>query len=335
MKTIPITLLFADGATHQLQAQQGQKLVEAAEGAGLSLLTDCANGQCGTCAAQRVSGDVAMDDYDTSVLPDEDRAGGAILCCVARASEPCIIELPYDASEASGGEPPAQRGRVHALERVAEETMRLEVDIDTPLEFLPGQYVRIRPEGQAQWRSYSMANASGATRLVFYVRIVPGGVFSRWLETAATPGAIMEVGAPRGSFFLRDEPRPRLFVAGGTGLAPFLAMLRAMEVSATAPIATRLLIGVRSGSHFFAEDEITDLKSRMPGLEVEYAAESDAASPAGSSCHTGYATDLIKTGMDPTTRIYLCGPPPMVEAGRDAAARAGIRKADVLCERFA
>ncbi|RYX94045.1 MAG: 2Fe-2S iron-sulfur cluster binding domain-containing protein [Comamonadaceae bacterium] len=334
MKTIPITLLFADGVTHQLQASEGQKLVEAAEGAGLSLLTDCGNGQCGTCAAQRVSGAVTMDDYDTSVLPDEDRDSGAILCCVARASGPCIIELPYDASEASAGEPPARRGRVYALERVAEETMRLEVDVDSPLDFLAGQYVRIRPEGQAQWRSYSMANASGATRLVFYVRIVPGGMFSRWLETAAAPGAVMEIGAPRGSFFLRDEARPRLFVAGGTGLAPFLAMLRAMDAGASSPVPTRLLIGVRSGSHFFAEDEITALKARMPALQVEYAAESGAPL-SGNACHAGFATDLIASGMDPATRIYLCGPPPMVEAGRDAAARAGIRKADVLCERFA
>ncbi|CAN5531973.1 2Fe-2S iron-sulfur cluster binding domain-containing protein [soil metagenome] len=331
MNDIAITLLFADGVTHQLRARAGEKLTDAAAQAGLTLLTDCATGQCGTCAAQRVSGSVSMDDYDSSVLPDDDRDSGAILCCVSRIKEPCIIELPYDASEASASETPAQQGRVIALEHVAEDTMRLEVNIESPLYFLPGQYVRLRPQGQTQSRSYSMANAPGQTRLVFYIRIVAGGMFSRWLQTA-TAGATIEVSAPRGSFFLREDARPRLFVAGGTGLAPFLAMLRAMDTAATSnQVPTRLLVGVRSGRHLFAEDEIAQLKSRLPKLDVEYAAEADAA----GSCHTGYATDLIHGGMCPTTRIYLCGPPPMVEAGRAAASRAGIRKSDILCERFA
>lgn len=334
MTTIPITLLFADGETRQLQATPGQKLMEAADAAGLSLLTDCANGRCGTCAAQRVSGQVDMDDYDTSVLPDEDRESGAILCCVARVTQPCVIELPYDGSEASTVEAPPRLGQVHTVARIATDIMQIEVDIDEPLDFLPGQYVRIRPEGEAQWRSYSMANVPGQTRLIFYVRMVDGGVFSRWLDTAAAPGAVMEIGAPRGSFFLRDEDRPRLFVAGGTGLAPFLAMLGALkppDPSRPEPL-TRLLVGARTGAHLFARNEIDALKARLPQLQVEYAAEAGDL-PDGFA---GYPTDMIPAqGLDPATRIYLCGPPPMVDAGRAAAVRAGIRKTEVLCERFA
>lgn len=335
MSTFPVTLLFSDGATRAFEAEAGQKLTDAAEAAGLSLLTDCANGQCGTCAAQCVSGSLELDHYHRSVLPDEDRDSGAVLCCVARVQGPCIVELPYDASDASADEPEPQMGRVHAVTQIAQDTVRLEVDVDEALHFLPGQYVRVRPQGEAQWRSYSMANASGGSRLVFYVRRVAGGMFSRWLETAAAPGAQMEVSAPRGSFFLREEERPRLFVAGGTGLAPFLAMLRRISNDAKAATApTRLLVGVRSGAHLFAQDEIASLKAALPTLEVAYAAEEAADEAAG--CHRGYATDLIDAAtLDPATRVYLCGPPPMVDAGREAAARAGIRKADVLCERFA
>ncbi|MGA0571325.1 2Fe-2S iron-sulfur cluster-binding protein [Variovorax sp. VNK109] len=333
VSTFPITLLFADGATRAIEAGAGQKLTDAAEAAGLSLLTDCANGQCGTCAAQCVSGSLAMDHYDRSVLPDEDRDDGAVLCCVSRVQGPCIVELPYDASDASADEPEPQMGRVHAVTQIAQDTVRLEVEVDDALHFLPGQYVRVRPQGEAQWRSYSMANASGQTRLVFYVRRVAGGMFSRWLETAAAPGAQMEVSAPRGSFFLRDEERPRLFVAGGTGLAPFLAMLRRIGDDATAAAApTRLLVGVRSGAHLFAQEEIEALRTRLPGLQVSYASEEAVA----DGCHQGFATDLIDAvTLDPATRVYLCGPPPMVDAGRDAAVRAGIRRSDVLCERFA
>jgi benzoate/toluate 1,2-dioxygenase reductase component len=330
--TIPITFLFADGVAHRLHAERGEKLLDAAARAGLSLLTDCSNGRCGTCAGRCVSGRLGLDDYDRGVLPDDERDDGAVLCCVARVNESAIVELPYDSSEASVDEPPAQTGHVHAVEQIAEETVRLEIDVEEPVSFLPGQYVRLKPEGQDDWRSYSMANESGASRLVFYVRIVEGGMFSSWLAGEAAPGQSIEVSAPRGSFFLRTDDRPRLFVAGGTGLAPFLAMLRAIRNGSYSGAPTRLLVGVRTGKHLFARDEIEVLKDAFPALEVQYAAESDAP----QDCHQGYGTDLIaQLQVDPRTQVYLCGPPPMVEAGREAMARAGLRKGDALCERFA
>jgi benzoate/toluate 1,2-dioxygenase reductase subunit len=66
---IPVTLLFADGVSQRLAVPCGGKLMDAAHEAGLNLLTDCSNGQCGTCTAQLVSGSVELDDYDSAVLP--------------------------------------------------------------------------------------------------------------------------------------------------------------------------------------------------------------------------------------------------------------------------
>ena len=331
----PITLLFADGVTRAHDAAPGQKLLDVAQAMGLSLLTDCANGQCGTCVAQCVSGSMALDDYDPGVLPDDEREDGAILCCVARVQGPAVIELPYDASEASGEEAPGQSGQVVSVTAVAPDIVALTVEVPQAVHFLPGQYVRLQPEGVAQPRSYSMANASGATTLVFYVRLVEGGQFSDWLRQQAQPGAVLSVSAPRGSFFLRENERPRLMVAGGTGLAPLLAMLQHLADGADSAVAqrpTRLLVGARSGAHRFALDALQALQARLPGLQVEWAAESDA--PPGA--HTGYPTDLIATQpLLPGTQIYVCGPPPMVDAARAAAQKAGARKADLLCERFA
>lgn len=331
--TYPITLLFADGTTCTGQGQQGQKLVDIAQEMGLSLLTDCSNGQCGTCAAQCVSGVMELDDYDPSVLPDEERDDGAILCCVARVDGPVVIELPYDASDASGEEASGQTGTVVSVTPVADEIVHLKVQVPAPVEFLPGQYVRLQAEGMSESRSYSMANGSGTTELDFYVRLVNGGQFSTWLTSSAKAGVSIEVSAPRGSFFLRDNDRPRLLVAGGSGLAPMLAMLERLTRSAEEVRAapTTLLIGARSGAHLFASDALQAFKKRLPTLDIRFAVESQA--PEGA--HTGYPTDLIGTQpLAPNTQIYVCGPPPMVDAARTAALKAGARKGDVLCERF-
>jgi benzoate/toluate 1,2-dioxygenase reductase subunit len=333
MSAVPVTLLFADGVTKKLDVPAGEKIIDVASACGMSLLTDCASGICGTCTGQMVCGSVDLDDYDSAVLPHDERANGAILTCVSRARESCVIELPYDSTEIGGDELPPQVGAVVSADLVAEETLRLEVQVPQALTFLPGQYVRMRPAGSNEWRSYSMANESGQSRLVFYIRLVEGGQFSTWLSAQAKPGATVEISPPRGSFFLREEQRPRLFVAGGTGLAPFLAMLKRLAADGAERIVpTRLLVGVRTGRHLFATEELRQLQQRLQGLTIDYAAECDA----DHGCHSGYATDLItQINLDPSTRVYLCGPPPMVDAAQQSLATVGIPKNEVLCERFA
>jgi 3-phenylpropionate/trans-cinnamate dioxygenase ferredoxin reductase subunit/benzoate/toluate 1,2-dioxygenase reductase subunit len=327
---VPVTLLFADGVSHRLAVPHGGKLIEAAAQAGLNLLTDCSNGQCGTCTAQLVSGSVELDDYSRAVLPDDDRAGGTVLPCVCRVQTPCAIELPYDSTEALGEEPAPIAAVVTAIEQVAQEIVRLDVQLPEPVSFEPGQYVRIQPAGRGFHRSYSMANAPGTDLLQFFVRLVPGGEFSDWLARAK-PGDEVTLSAPHGAFFLRSEDRPRLFVAGGTGVAPFLSMLRSMAAQPPAR-RTTVVIGARTPGHLFAMEELQRLGEHLPGLELQIAVEHDAH----PGCHAGYPTDLIaRLGLDPVTRVYLCGPPPMVEAGRKAAEAAGIPRPEVLCERFA
>ncbi len=327
--TVSVTLLFADGVSQRLAVPCGGKLIEAASEAGLNLLTDCSTGQCGTCTAQLVSGAVELDDYDRAVLPDEDRAAGTVLPCVCRVNTACAMEFPYDSTEAMSEEPDPIPAEVLAVEQVASEIMRLEVLVTDDVVFEPGQYVRIHPLGTEVSRSYSMANVPGVNRLEFFIRLVPDGAFSQWLG-AAKAGDRVELSAPHGTFFLRDEDRPRLFVAGGTGVAPFLSMLRTMARHPTKH-KTTLLIGARTPGHLFAIDELNALRVQLKDVDLEVAVEQGA--PSG--CHEGYATDLIpKLGLDPRTRVYLCGPPPMVDAGRRAAEAAGLRRADVLCERF-
>lgn len=324
----PVTLLFADGASIRIEVPDGGRLIEATQAAGLNLLLDCSNGQCGTCTAQLASGQVSMDDFDTAILQEEDRAAGAVLPCVCRVQAPCALEFPYDASEALSEEPEPVIGHVAQLESAGLETLRLVIRLSQALSFEPGQYVHLQPVGSTLVRSYSMANASGADHLEFFIRAVPGGQFSAWLAQARVGDAV-SVGAPRGTFFLRHEDRPRLMVAGGTGLAPFLAMLR--HANNTASVPTTLIVGARTPKHLIAQSELEALARDVKGLTIHTVVE-DAG---GASADTGYPTDLMaRLTLDPATRVYLCGPPPMVDAGRRVAHAAGLNAADVLCERF-
>ena len=91
------------------------------------------------------------------------------------------------------------------------------------------------------------------------------------------------------------------------------------------------MVGARSGAHLFGQDRLEDIQKSLPSLEIIYACETDA--PSGA--HQGYATDLMTADIiTRDTRIYLCGPPPMVDAARAAAVKVGKKKSDILCEKF-
>lgn len=330
--TVPVTLLFSDGVVRRVDGLPGESVVVAAARAGLNLLTDCANGECGTCMANLVSGELGLGPHSPLALPEDERVNGAVLTCISRISGPCAVEFPYDSSEALAAEDAPSVGRITKIDRVAIETISLEVQVDQPLDFEPGQYVRLRPRGSDTWRSYSMSNLPGTRTLRFFVRLVENGVFSTWLTNEASVGAELEVSGPRGTFFLRRETKSRLFVSGGTGLAPFLAMLHCIVADpALRQSPVTLLVGARSCEHFFARDEIEAAQTKVPLLKVIFAAERGDS----RSCHIGYATDLIASvGIGANDRVYLCGPPPMVEAGRAAVRAAGVPGESALAERF-
>lgn len=329
MSAYPVTLVFADGASCTVEMEAGQNVVQAFADHGYNLLTDCSEGRCGTCMARLLTGTVDLGSYDDQTLLDDDRAAGMILPCVASAVQPCVIELPYDFAEVTA-ENIQLRGVVSETALVAAEVAKLTIDLEEPLDFLPGQYVRITPSGHSFTRSYSMANRPGERRAEFYVRLVDGGAFSTWLTKEATPGLNVSVSRPHGSFFLRNEPRPRLFVAGGTGLAPFISMLRVLtDTNSVEP--TKLLIGARTEDHLFCRMELAEFVEAIPQLRIDTIVEQAAT----ATVKQGFATDAISPGTyDSDARPYLCGPPPMVEAGRKALASFKVAPSDILCERF-
>ena len=98
----------------------------------------------------------------------------------------------------------------------------------------PGQYVGIgiQVDGKFQWRSYSISSApkrSGRT-IAITVRAMPEGLLSGHLVNGLEPGTIVRLASPEGDFVLPDPPpRKMLFLVGGSGVTPVMAMLRTME----------------------------------------------------------------------------------------------------------
>lgn len=342
-----ITVRASDGVSWEVPFEAGQDVVSAAEDAGILLPAQCRQGTCGSCHAV-ADGDYALGPHSTAVLSAADVEAGRVLLCRTQPHGPLGVDLPCDSSRVLLGSVPERDATILALETVADRIVRLalqfgpDADGGTALLADPGQFVELSlPDGPTS-RAYSLANPGnwdGVAEL--FVHLQPGGWFSGLLESRLAVGDTLHVRGPLGSFGMRDNGlQPRWFVAGGTGLAPLLAMLRRMAEWGDLHPA-RLFLGATHPEQVFAVEEVRELAATLPQLQVDlrvWEAPQDWTPPAGFGGGLGTPVDALAAALaDPPATppdLYVCGPPAMVQAVRAVAAEAGVPDQRVVVERF-
>jgi len=328
-----IALTFEDGATRIIDCGDGETVLDAAFRNKINLPMDCSDGVCGTCKSTCEAGEFDLgDEYLEEALTEEEAAEGMVLTCQMTVSSDCIVSVPVPSS-ACKIEPAVHKGTVKSVERVSDSTFVLTVSPDDPeaLAFLAGQYVNILVPETNERRSYSFSSPPGASEASFLVRHIPDGVMSTWLSERASADDRIEMVGPRGSFFLRAIERPVIMLAGGTGLAPILSML---EVLADNPPdqPIHLIYGVTADEDLVEVQRLDEIAARFDGFTWSAC----VADPQSGHPLKGYVTDHL--GDDQLNAgdcdIYLCGPPPMVEAVREFLTQKGITPAHFHYEKF-
>lgn len=173
-----------------------------------------------------------------------------------------------------------------------------------------GQHVSVTVEidGRRRTRCYSPANAAGAPLIELTIGIHDGGLVSTYLHRAARPGMVVELSAPAGDFVL-PEPRPRriLFVSGGSGITPVMAMLRTLRAEHYDG-QIGFVHYARSRDEACYYDEL----AAMPDVRVLHGF---TRSPGGDlSGH--FDRHHLAAAMPHPGVVYVCGPPALVEAVR-------------------
>ena len=211
-------------------------------------------------------------------------------------------------------------------------SLALDCDDREKLVFLPGQYVNIAVPGTEQTRSYSFSSAPDAEQLTFLIKLSPGGIMSDWLENTAAVGDSVQFTGPHGSFFLRESEAPLLLLAGGTGLAPILSILRRLEASGQRR-PTHLIYGATTDDDVVELDTLAALEEALASFTWAHtvAAEDTTAE------RRGYVTAHTEPEHlhDGDAAVYLCGPPPMVDAVRADFADRDFEPAGFYYEKFA
>ena len=329
-----IALNFEDGVTRFIEADGHETVADAAYRQGINIPLDCRDGACGTCKCKAESGRYALgDNFIEDALSEDEIAEGFVLTCQMRVESDCVVRIPTSSQLCKTGQTTFD-GAISDVQQLSASAIALSIKGDalTGLAFLPGQYVNLKIPGSDQSRAYSFSSLQKDGEVSFLIRNVPGGMMSNFLTNVAKVGDSMSLAGPLGSFYLRDIRRPLLLLAGGTGLAPFTAMLeRVAEQGSEHPL--HLIYGVTNDFDLVELDRLEAFAARIQNFSFSAC----VANPDSRHPLKGYVTQHIEPRHlnDGDVDVYLCGPPPMVEAVSQFIREQGIAPVNFYYEKFA
>ena len=315
-------------------------VLESALLARVNLPHSCKGGNCGSCRARLISGEVHYPRGRTLGLTDAEVAAGDVLLCQAVPLGDLVVEA-REIRRVGDVEIKSLPCRVDRLELLAPDVMALYLRLPAveDFRFQPGQYLDMMlPEGQR--RSFSIASAPHeASQLELHVRRVSGGVFTERVFTSMRAGELLRIEGPLGHFVYRDDPNPNrhdplILVAGGTGFAPIKAILRhLLETGVKRPV--RLYWGARHEVDLYADGWVRERVARFPEFSYEPVL-SDATSDEARRYRSGWVHEaVLADGPDlSNAEVYAAGPPALVTALRDSLIARGLPRDRLYFDSF-
>ena len=218
--------------------------------------------------------------------------------------------------------------------------------------FLPGQHSDVRlsaPDGYQARRSYSLTGGPALTSTFeIAVELLQRGEVSSWFHDVAQVGDTIDVSGPFAEHFVwRGAPdQPVLLIGGGSGVAPFMSMVRHRACVADAAPMT-LLYSVRSWADVIYRKELRIEEQAQRGLRVAFALTRDASSsialPSDSASRVAdydrrideriVAAELARFERAPTATL-ICGSNRFVSHVADLLVGMGIAPPSIKTERY-
>jgi ferredoxin-NADP reductase len=231
--------------------------------------------------------------------------------------------------------------RVAHLAEARDETATartLVLDVSDWPGHLAGQHVDLRltaDDGYTAQRSYSLASAGDRVELT--VQRLPDGEVSPYLTDTFKVGDPIELRGPVGGWFVWrvTDTAPVLLLAGGSGVVPLMAMVRARGLAGSR-VPFRLLYSTRTPNDAIYTEELRRRGLQDHGLDVIHLYTREAPPEDKRGAGRLSAADLVQWGWPPefAPAVFVCGPTGFVEAAADLLVDAGHDPKRIKTERF-
>jgi CDP-4-dehydro-6-deoxyglucose reductase len=331
-KTVPpVALITLRRSGKCFAVGRDETILEAALRNEIWLPHACRGGSCGTCRAILVTGIVNYDSGSPVGVRQAASHAEALLCC----AKP-LGDVTLDVAELAARPPVARFRRPARVVEIAKPSPDVAIVTLKPppgaaIQYRPGQYVCVVGR-DGRLHPFSIANAPRADgTLELHIGRVANGRFTPYVHDQLRPRDIVRFEGPFGEFgFSSDASRPAILLAGGTGIAPIMAMLESLSRTEKKH-ALHLYWGSRHRYGFYALQDITapDGTRATPVLSEPNA---DGWSGRVGLVHRAVLEDFPDLS---SFDVYACGSPGLIEtAFTDFTRTAGLAADRFFAESF-
>lgn len=219
-------------------------------------------------------------------------------------------------------------------------TFRMVSEKPCQFDFLPGQYcaINIKINGVKYTRAYSISSSPAKPHCIdITVKRVEQGLVSNWLADNIIAGDIIDLSYIGGGFHLKEEylDKPLFFVGAGSGVTPFMSMLRWM-VDQSIDIDVDFYISTRQMDDVIFSKELIDLDSKLPSLKLWIIPTAKEYDNSDDMLHGRVSEDLLqRICSDHLQRtVFMCGSDGFMKSAKNALLNLNQPENSILSESF-
>jgi Na+-transporting NADH:ubiquinone oxidoreductase subunit F len=322
----------------ELEVEGGKPLLTALREKKIFIPSACGGrGTCGVCKLRVTEGAGPVLPTETPFMTKEELAQDVRLSCQVKVRRDLKIVIPDELF--------AIQEFTTVCAKITDLThdmkmFRFELKDPPEVSFTAGQFVQLlcpRYKGSSEevYRAYSVASDPENKNIIeLIIRRVPNGICTTWCFDFLKEGDPVNINGPYGEFHLSDTQAPMVFIAGGSGMAPFVSILHHM----------RNVGSKRKADYFFGGNTVKDLCLHNEMAQFEQQLEGFKFIPvvsspgdAGWTGEKGLVTEAVRRAYTDLSghEGYLCGSPGMIDASIKVFKELGMTDDKIFYDKFA
>ncbi len=323
----------------QLDIEGGKPLLTVLRDEKIFIPSACGGrGTCGVCKCTILDGGGPVLATETPFLTKEEQAGNVRLSCQVKVRNDIAIEIPEELFNVR-----EYTSTCIKIEELTYDMRRFRFELKEPatIDFVAGQFVqlltpRYKGSNEEVYRAYSIASDPQEKDFIdLIIRRVPNGICTTWCFDHLAEGDEVCLNGPYGDFRLSEMDAPMVFVAGGSGMAPFISILHTMR-NANSKRKANYFFGGNTTKDLCLREQMKQFEESLEGFTfTEVVANPEAG--AGWSGEVGLVTEAVQRAYQDMSghEGYLCGSPGMIDAAAKVFMDLGMSEDKIYYDKFA
>lgn len=322
-----------------LEIEGGETLLGTLSSQKIFIPSACGGrGSCGLCKLKVKSGGGQLLPTEEPHLSKEEIKDNVRLSCQLKVREDMAIEIPEELFNIK--EYAAAADKIEDLTHDI-KLVRLALQDPPEISFAPGQYIQLecpqyKLNPEPVYRAYSVASdPADKEHLELIIRLVPEGICTTWVFEYLEEGQEVTLNGPYGDFYIHEGESEMIFIAGGSGMAPFRSILAELERQ-ECKRTIRYFFGALTAKDLFYLDEMKVYEDKLADFKF-IPALSEPAPEDNWEGETGLITEVVGRHYQDCSdkQAYLCGSPGMIDACIKVLDERGLTEDNVFYDKFA